>query len=480
MDAQRNRYPGDQPIPAHQTGAEPLLDDEALARILRPYPKGSGSASTPYQRDTVVEALSSMQRHALSDDTRLDAEAISAALKLALYNAGASDASQIVDNERSVVDFVSRIFQTIFEDGLLSEPVKTLLSKLQVPVIKLALIDFEFFQNASHPARKLLNGLVALGIGITSKDEPLLAHLAAIVSGVIEHFDADIAPLEDAYKQLLRLHEVEAEQIRKIEARFQREARIEARRLAAKRKVIGTLNRNMQNVQLPDEVTTFILKVWAPYMAQTYLRQGLESEAWLSATKTLREMVAAAKEGRAPGLASPFASAEAHFDRLRATLEQAGCYKGAQVDCTQRARAWFAERSRASAQVSGVEPPSAGIEPSFEEEAEVSQTSIRLSNLLAKVPPKVKPGAWFEIYRGEGKAKRRLKLSAVLEDIGRLLFADRTGRGVLEVELEGFLRDLSEGRTKLINDDDRFDHALSLVIDGIRQNQSKQEIVINV
>jgi hypothetical protein len=358
-----------------------------------------------------------------------------------------------------------------------------LLSKLQVPVIKLALIDFAFFQNADHPARKLLNGLVDLSVGVAGNTEPLFGKLAAVVKRVIEKFEVDLTPLEQAFKDLLRLREVEGEEIRRIEARFQREARVEARRLAAKRKVVGILNRTMQNVQPPEEVTTFILKCWAPYMAQTHLRQGIESEAWLSAVKVLRQLVkAAGLPADTPN--APFAApVEDYFDRLRATLEQAGCYKQAQAACMQRARAWFLQRcgsQKHTADAVACRDASAPqTDAATDEEPEVSQTQVRLRGLLSQVPEEVKPGAWFEIYRGEGKAKRRLKVSVVLEDIGRLLFADRTGRGVLEIELQSFLEDLRAGRTMLISDDNRFDQALSLVIESIRANQAKQDVLIN-
>lgn len=456
---------------AHESG-DYVVDDDTIGAILRPYPKGSGSASTPYQREMVVEALSSMQRQAFADDARVDARAIKAELKLALYNAGATNACQIVDNEQKVVDFVDRIFQTIFNDTLLSEPVKDLLSKLQIPVIKLALIDFAFLQDATHPARRLLNGLVALSIGITGKTEPLFLKLADIVRNIVDRFETELAPLEQAHHTLLNLHEVEAEQTAKIEARFQREARIEARRLAAKRKVVSTLNRLVPTAQLPEAITTFILKCWAPYMAQTYLRHGVASDDWRAATRVLRKIVrAAGPQGGVGALAAPV---EAFFDQLQALLRQAGCYADAQASLTQGARSWFSQRGADQVATAGAQESRPAGAFGADEEDDLSQTQIGLRGLLSRVPAGVAPGAWFDIYRGEGKAKRCLKLSVVLEDIGRLLFADRTGRGVLEVELDGFLTDLQAGRTTLINDHNRFDQALSLVIGNIRANHAKQ------
>jgi hypothetical protein len=450
---------------AHEP-ADDLRSDDTLAIILRPYPKGSGSASTPHQRDMVIEALSNMQRQALAD-ARLDANAIKTALKLALYTAGATNASQIVDNEQQVVDFVDRIFQTIFNDAWLTEPIKDLLSQLQIPVIKLALIDFAFLQDAAHPARRLLNGLVALSVGVTSKTESLFLKLQDIVSTIIDRFETELAPLEAAHQTVLALREMEARQSAKIEARFQREAHIEARRLAAKRKVVSTLNRVLPNADLPEEITTFILKCWAPYMAQTFLRHGADSEPWRVATLRLRQIVKAAnRPGDIGALEAPL---DSYFDQLVRTLTQAGCYADTQTALTQRAHGWFAQCAAGH-----VAPAQERMGAAPDEEDEPSQTQIGLRNLLSRVPAELTPGAWFEIYRGEGKAKRRLKLSVVLEATGRLLFADRTGRGVLEVELASFLQDLQAGRTILIDDSNRFDQALSVVIDSIRANQARQ------
>jgi hypothetical protein len=184
-----------------------------------------------------------MQREASTQDVRMDGTAIRSALKLALYNEGVTAASQIIDNEITVIDFVSRIFQTIVDDSPLSEPVKTLLSKLQIPVIKLALIDFEVFRNAQHLARKLLNGLVDLSMGTASNEEPRFARLAEIVSDIVTGFESELAPLEDPLEKVVALHGAQAEQIRKVEVKFQREAYIEARRLTAKRKVVSGLSR---------------------------------------------------------------------------------------------------------------------------------------------------------------------------------------------------------------------------------------------
>ncbi|MGH8501302.1 MAG: DUF1631 family protein [Gammaproteobacteria bacterium] len=457
--------------PARRAGDDGyLVDDQVLASIVRPYPRGSGSASTPYQREMVIQALSVLQRESPAEGLGTDAAAIESALKVALYNAGCNIANQIVDNEKKVIAFVDHVFQVLYQETGLAAPVRRLLSRLQIPVIKLALTDFAFFRRAAHPARRLLNALVALSAGITDCEEPLFAKLADIVTRLVGDFEAELDPFEEALRAIDRAHSVESEKIREIEARFQREARVEARRLAVKRTVVAVLNQHTQNVDLPDEVSRFVVKSWAPYLAQICLRQGTQSEAWREAVDILRQIVTTAALADIPAFGIPV---DAYFGQLRAKLEKWGSLREPQAAALEGARRWFINHCANAA------PLTAAAGPKPEVATQVRRETLRdeehISRLLASAPAELKPGAWFEIYRGEGKTRRRLKLSIVLEDTGRLLFADRSGRGVLELELEGFLLDLAAGRTRLIDDNNRFDQALSLVIDSIRAGQARLE-----
>lgn len=65
------------------------------------------------------------------------------------------------------------------------------------------------------------------------------------------------------------------------------------RGMAAKRKMVGVLKRSMRAAGLPMEITTFVLKCWARYMAQTYLRNDIEPEAWRAAVRVLRQIIKA-------------------------------------------------------------------------------------------------------------------------------------------------------------------------------------------
>jgi len=97
-----------------------------------------------------------------------------------------------------------------------------------------------------------------------------------------------------------------------------------------------------------------------------------------------------------------------------------------------------------------------------------------LDKLLKSLPSHVRAGTWYEIYQSDDRAKRRLKLSAILEDTGQVLFANRLGESQLIIDLQTFLEDLREGYSKPINDNNLFDRALTTVISNIRESQEQR------
>ena len=100
-----------------------------------------------------------------------------------------------------------------------------------------------------------------------------------------------------------------------------------------------------------------------------------------------------------------------------------------------------------------------------EDELEHVQQQTKIAReKLAQLTSSTKPGAWYEIYNGEDKAVRRLKLSVILTDAAKLIFVNRKGVKVIEKDADDFAKELEENRSRLIADHSTFDHALANVI----------------
>ena len=100
-----------------------------------------------------------------------------------------------------------------------------------------------------------------------------------------------------------------------------------------------------------------------------------------------------------------------------------------------------------------------------QEELEQIQQQIETAKQkIAQLSSSTKPGVWYEIYNGEDRAVRRLKLSVILTDAAQLIFVDRKGMKVIEKDAAVFAKELEENRSRVLADHSTFDHALGQVM----------------
>ena len=67
--------------------------------------------------------------------------------------------------ESMTIEMVAMLFDFIFETKDLPDGIKALLARLQIPVLKAAMLDGAFFAKKTHPSRLLVNALAQAGLG---------------------------------------------------------------------------------------------------------------------------------------------------------------------------------------------------------------------------------------------------------------------------------------------------------------------------
>ena len=65
--------------------------------------------------------------------------------------------------DESTIDLLSRIFETVFLDDSIPSEIRDLIQFLQIPVLKAALSDKNFFYEEAHPARRMIDLLSRMG-----------------------------------------------------------------------------------------------------------------------------------------------------------------------------------------------------------------------------------------------------------------------------------------------------------------------------
>ena len=195
------------------------------------------------------------------------------------------------------LDTLSLIFEAIFATPDLPNAVKVIIGRLQIPLLKLAILDASFFGDTQHPARRLVNGMARAAIGLNQevgRDHSVCVFLAKIADAVrasletnegelsahlaeldafIKERDQAMHVLAQPYAQLVQAHEVG-----------------EAARTSAQ----DWLDRTLCTPQFPVHVPafeSFLSAYWRRAMHAAYLDGGLQGARWKECEAIVRELL---------------------------------------------------------------------------------------------------------------------------------------------------------------------------------------------
>ncbi|MEP6942007.1 MAG: DUF1631 family protein, partial [Betaproteobacteria bacterium] len=207
----------------------------------------------------------------------------------------AAIADKIVNStDKITMDVIALLFDYIFRDPSIPETLRSLFGRLQVPILKTALLDRSFFSNKKHPARRLLDHLAAASIGATGDAEYCVA-FEFVAGGIIEEicreFKVDMVVFEGADARLQEF--VDAEQ-RKVSATLDSEVvqALTAERNESGRAHVRVLIRDkLAGIEVPFDVRAFGETVWADYLTELRGRDGAGSAAWSTAVQTFDELL---------------------------------------------------------------------------------------------------------------------------------------------------------------------------------------------
>lgn len=257
-----------------------------------PWPLAS-AASMPPPAPALMTELTRMHRELAArgeagDMPTPDALAnIVRSVKASAPSLGAVDAMTI--------DIVAMLFDYIFDDRHIPSSVKALIGRLQIPTLKMALIDKTFFSSKAHPARRLIDLLAEASMGLDATNEAgkaALAMVEKVVGRLLDEFEADIGPFEAA---IADVEAFVAEQKRAEEQIVERSARlIEARerqelaRMVAEEEVARRL---AVRQWVPPAVRTMLEQHWSRALADVHATEGEGSATWQGFMLTMDDLL---------------------------------------------------------------------------------------------------------------------------------------------------------------------------------------------
>ncbi|WP_111643174.1 DUF1631 domain-containing protein [Marinimicrobium alkaliphilum] len=406
--------------------------------------------------------------------------------------------SSVDDN---VINLVSMLFEFILDDRNLAAPMKAMLSRLQIPMIKVAIADKSFLAKSLHPARQLLNEMARAAIGWQEPEDinkdNLYQLISELVQRVLGEFEDDVSLFDDLLADLRRYMNKDAHRARIMEQRLVDAEQGKAKAERAQAESERALARITRDKVLPPATHTLLSEHWSRVLYLTCLSQGSDSESWREQQQTayklawsltaeadaenrdrVRKLLPGLNKALREGLQSVGMNPHAMAEQLKAiNAELHSHWRDVKKVAEPEPEIETEAVAEAPVEVEQVEAVIAQelealpeVEPEVVQEAESAEDVLPENDPHWSLVANMTQGSWFEMHDAEGQ-HYRCRLAAIIRATGKYIFVNRSGMKVAEETRESLALALKQRRMQVLDDGMLFDRALESVIGSLRQTR---------
>ena len=425
-------------------------------------------------RDDLQSVLGALQRAAPASarSVQYDSEHFKNTLQVKLRRASPEGRPlSMADEDLDTVDMIGMLFDYVTRNVHESSGARALLTRLHVPVLRVALGDKTFFTRRDHPARDLLNTIAETGahwLDDSENDSSLVDKMHMVVSHVSSDFDGDLGVFEkllgdlNQHMQLLA-RRAEVVERRHIDAAKGRD-RLEIARETARAAIVRLLQANSPSLR----VRALLERAWTDALALSALREGVNG------SEFQRRLAAAGSLARRP--ASPLADSAAD-DMLRrefdAGLRQVGMHEDdvrevlenlyTAPDVVDNGKLQRVDEAlRGQPRLGGDAPAT----PASSIPAPLDTAETEMLAQLKRTPF----GTWFDFVLNQQGLVARRKLAWFSPMTGHCLFVNQRGARSEDRSLDQLARDMVRGQVRLAStaQGPLIDRAWKAIVDMLR------------
>src|SRR5579885_3232931 len=506
-------YPGYDPAAAqlqaelYNTVRSLLAQRRATLGEVADYQGAPGQPVPVVAPTELLSALTLLQNQALMAQsqahTAVDAaQAVQQIKQALLEQAGklhGTEKARVTGADEDTIDLVGMLFEFILQDRNLPAQMQALIARLQIPFLKVAILDKHLFAQKTHPARQLLDSMAQACMGWSEesdRDHRLYDKVKQTIESLLKDFDDDLGIFERAridFESFLETNKKRAElaEQRAAEATRGREKLHAARRISA-REVL----KRVEGRPLPDIVHNVLTRPWANYLVLTLLRQGEDSNEWRQALRFADEFAWSAEpkvtdadrtrlKGLLPalekGLRHGLATVAYHENDVKQLMVELNAFyrnllqgEAPATGAEAAARDKAAAESAAPFEIVGKAVPAAATDSPIEEitlretEEAAPEANYDADDECLKQAKEMKVGTWVEFTDPNTGTKERAKLSWISPISSKYLFVNRKGLKVSDKTVFALAAEIRRGHAVILEEVPLFDRALDAIVERLK------------
>jgi hypothetical protein len=388
---------------------------------------------------------------------------------------------RIAEADADTLELVGMLFDELSTRTRPETPGQSLLTRLQIPMLRMALADKRFFTRRLFPARQFLDAVVEGALEWASdepEDRAIAEKIGLLVDRAVLEFRGDASLFTELHSDFIKhqqtlTRKAEVAERRHVEAARGREKLEQSRRMAA-----AAIAERVARAHASGLVRALLEQAWTDVLALTLMRHGEHSPGYLTKLAVADRLLeatgkhdaahpppdATALEFLRHELESGLAQVGSHSEDIQRLLDglfgaienQSEIPTPSDLAVILKARTRLGAESVAS--LAQQFAPKRGV-------ADLNETEVMLLDRLKALPQ----GAWIDIGPTPSEiARRKLSWTSGLSD--RCLIVNQRGGRVDEPPLTWLAREMARGRARVVTTqiEQPVDTALRVVLQKLR------------
>lgn len=387
--------------------------------------------------------------------------------------------------DEDVINLVAMFFDNILEDENLPLAVQSIICRLQIPVLKVALRNKDFLTNPDHPARKLINTITEAGIGFDENKplerDPLYRKIVDGIQTINRLYKADESVFTEVQQELETLVKNEQRKATIVERRTNQTEEGKSKIKYARASAQAALYDRMKDAELPSTISEFLTNTWLQVLVITHLKHGKGSAAWIEMEQLVTDIIwlcqphtdARSKQRKArlqPEILQRIESGlEAAIDNPDTRMAKISVIESTleELEYSDPEDMQFRSLDNEQKQTLG---KSDSADKSWEEMTALERQQSKyeeLSNKYFQMAKDIPEGTWVEYFDKDTTRQLRCKLSAKI-DADTYIFVNRFGLKLMEKSRRQFAYDMQFSRAKPLDTRPIFERIMTKIVSSLK------------